>query len=310
MDFGAALMGFLIAGVVKVAVMVLGARLVVKLYRATYPEHPSRLWLYLPKDSLPEVRLMWWSLVLFFVSEFTCGIEIYIITQAHPILTTAHGIASSVGMGLFALGMYLYVDRHLLRYAQAGCLLNRVCPSCPVRDGRDCRFLQVLLFGGTLVALAALPPWFASLDPMPVDPRKFVLPFESWNAWYDRAAVPWMQTNLPGFEKSGVAFVLPSFMMVLEFRILPAAALVVALAGIVCLLRRREHLGVRVLVFAAGVLAYTYFEIVLYRGTGDALIGSLGHELGELWFVLATAEFLQRAFDPSRTPQRQAVAAT
>jgi hypothetical protein len=62
------------------------------------------------------------------------------------------------------------------------------------------------------------------------------------------------------------------------------------------------------LAFSAGLLCYSYFELVLYRGTGDVFIGSLGHELGELWFVLITAEFLRRTFPPERRLPEAAVA--
>ena len=51
---------------------------------------------------------------------------------------------------------------------------------------------------------------------------------------------------------------------------------------------------------AAGLLTYVYFEIVLYRATGDVLFGSLAHEVGELWFLVATAELLRRSFGAQR----------
>jgi len=91
-------------------------------------------------------------------------------------------------------------------------------------------------------------------------------------------------------------------MFVIEFRILPAIALTLALAGIFLLRTQREVLGLRLTVFAFGILAYTYLEILLYPATKNVLMGSLGHETAELWFLVITAEFLRRSFSPTDKP--------
>lgn len=85
-------------------------------------------------------------------------------------------------------------------------------------------------------------------------------------------------------------------MLWLEFRAVPAVALLLAVASIALAVRRREVAAARVLAASLGVLSYSYFEVVLYRVTGDALLGSLAHEVVELWFLVFLAELLRRCF--------------
>lgn len=296
MDLGAAILGLLVALVVKVAVMWLGLRMLLRLYGVTAATPPKRLWLLLPERNLPELRVLWWSLVLFVVSEFTCGIEIYILLRSSPILTGIHGVTSGAGMALFALGAWMWLDRELVRYGAPACLFNRICHGCTIHDEVRCKVLRVMLFGGTLVALASLGPLFAPIERLSAVPARYALPFESLNEWYDGVVIPWLSAHIDGYDPSGEAYALPASMSVLEFRVLPLIALALAVAGLTLMQRRREELGARFVVMAAGLLAYVYFELVLYRATGDVLIGSLGHELGELLFLLTVAEALRRAY--------------
>lgn len=300
MDLGAALLALLIAGVVKVLVMIIGARMLLRLYRATGAEPPKRLWLLLPKENLPEIRVLWWSLFLFCVSELTCGIEVYVILRANVWTTSLHSVTSGVGMALFALGCTLYLDKELLRYGRPACLLNRICRGCTFDAPERCKFLHVILFIGTFVALASIVPFFTPVEALAANTKRYALPFPELNAWYDQVAIPWMKSVYPDYSPTGEAFVLPPIMSVIEFRIEPAISLILAIAAIVCAQSGREILGAKLLALSVGMLCYVYFELVLYRTMGDPLIGSLGHEVAELWFLLVTAEFLRRSFDPQR----------
>lgn len=299
MDLGAALLALFTGLIVKVAVMVLGGWLLVRLYQATHGR-PRRLWLLLPQEDLPEVKLLYASLVLFAVAELTCGIEVYVLFHCSPWLSGIHSVTSAAGMGLFSLGLYLFLDKRLLRYGQRACLVNRICRGCTIEEPVGCRYRSTLMLGATFVALAALAPFFAPAEQLNADPRRWVLPFESWNTWYDTTYVPWLQDNVAGYEPTSIAYWLPEAMMVIEYRVLPAVALVVALTAIPLARAGREPLAGKLVVFAAGMLAYSYFELVLYRVTGDVYVGSLGHELVEFWFLVAVAELLRRTFPPDR----------
>lgn len=303
MDLGAAILALVTGLIVKVAVMILGGWLLVKLYRASHGAHPKRMWLLLPKEDLPEVRLLYWSLVLFFVAEATCGIEVYVLFRSSPWFSGVHAMCSAVGMGLFSLGVFLYLDKKLFRYGQKACLANRICKGCTYEAEVGCKYRAVLMLTATFVALAGLAPLFVPTEQMNADPRKWVLPFESWNAWYDGVWVPWLQDMVPGYDPTSIAYYLPESMMVIEFRVQPMICVALALVAIFLARSGRERLGSKVLVFAMGVLAYPYFELVLYRVTGDVYIGSLGHEIVEFWFLVAMAEFLRRTFPPEEQPQ-------
>lgn len=297
MDFGAILIALLTAGVVKVTVMVLSVRLVLKLYRASHLREKShKLWLLLPDESLPEIRVLWWSLVLFAVSELVCGVEVYIFFQSNQVLASIHAVTSGFGMGLFAYGMFLFADRKFIHYGGDRCLANRICQGCTIEAPPGCKFRVFILLVTTFVMIAALGAFLAPTERMYADMKNWALPFDSMNAWFDATAVPWMIANLPGYDPTGKAFYIPEAELLIEFRILPALALLLCLISVRLIQGAREHIGMKIMVFALGMLAYTYFEIFLYPATGDALIGSLGHEVVELWFLVITAEFLVLSF--------------
>lgn len=296
MDLGSALLAILIGVVVKGAVMVLGVRLAFRLYRSSYVPHPSRLWLLLPPENVPEIRLLSWSLVLFCISEFTCGIEIYVLFHSSPILSGTHAVVSAAAMGLFALGLLLYFDKKLFHYAEPECLANRICRGCTIQTA--CKFRVTLLLIATFLAMAAVPPLCASTARMAADTRKWMLPFPGLNQWYDASVVPWLLAHVSGYQPSGAAYFLPHSMLVIEFRLLPFLVIGLSAASIHLLRTGREAAGVRLVVFGIGVLCFSYLELVLYRGTGDVLFGSLAHEVAEFWFLVTTAELLRRAFNP------------
>lgn len=298
MDFGAALIALVTALVVKVAVMVFGGWLLYKLYRARQTEQPDRLWILLPDEDQPEVRILWWSLVLFAIGELTCGVEVYVLFKSSPIFSACHAITSAFGMGLFALGAYLFLDKKLFRYGGRGCIGNRICKGCTIAEDDGCKFRTLMTLIAVFVVLVAIAPFFTSTERMFADMKRWALPFASWNTWYDGTVVPWLVANVEGYDPTGVAFSLPPSMLVIEFRILPALALALAAASIPLARSGREPLATKLLVFATGVLSYSYFELVLYRVTGDVLLGSLAHEIVEFWFLIVVAEFLRRSFPP------------
>ena len=298
MDLGAALLGLLTGVLVKLTVMFLAGRLIARVYRATHARPRGKLWLLLPRESLPGIRVLWWALVLFGVSELTCGIEVYVLSGSSAVLAGIHAVTSGLGMGLFVLGGYLYFDRAVVRYGGPRCALNRICGGCTFTEPAGCRYRVALVLFGVLVALAAIPPFFAPTEKMVASTADYLLPFPTLNAWGDASVVPRLQAIRP-YDRTGAAFYLPHAELVIEYRVLPAVALLLAVAASALLQARREHLGLRALMLGSGVLAYVYFELVLYRVTGDVMIGSLGHEIVELWFLVVTAEVLARTFSPA-----------
>lgn len=296
MDLGAALISLVTVGVVKLAVMTIAGGLLVKLYGTVYGTRTRRLWLLLPDARVPEIRWLWWALLLFAVSELTCGVEIWVLFRSSATLGIIHSFSSALGMGLFVFAAYAYLDKKLFGFAARACIGNRICRSCPVREGAACNYRSLLQLVASFVGLAAVPPLFASTAELSAEPRKYLLPFPSLNAWYDDRFSPWLQSVYPGNDPSGVAYSIPSAVQIVDFRVLPAIVLGLSVIAIALLQRRREKSAVLVQAFAVGVLAYAYCELVLYRATGDVLLGSLAHEVVEFWFLLLTAEFLVRTF--------------
>jgi len=299
MDLGAALLALLTGVIVKLAVMSVTAWLLVRIYQSSYrPEQTKKLWLLLPKESLPEVRLLWWSLVLFAVSELTCGIEIYVLLRSNVVISSVHSITSASGMGLFALGFYLHFDKRSFGYGTAKCFLRKACRGCPVAQDppEQCKLRVLLLLVGTFVALCALVPLLVSTSRIYGDVSRYTLPFETLNRLWDQSFVPWVQSWMASYEPSGKAFYLPEAMLFVEFRVIPVATLLITLWAIQRARAGDVRTSAKGLVFSIGAQAYVYSELVLYRATNEAIIGSLAHEVMELWFLIFVAELLRRTF--------------
>lgn len=302
MDLGGALLAILAGGVVKPVVMVLGVWLLYRLYRATYAPRPESAWIVLPPEHLSEFRMLWWSLVLFGIAEIACAIEVYVLFHSSEVFSGIHSVTSAVAMGLFLLGLYLYFDKKYLRYGQGDCAIKPVCRGCTIRAAAGCKFHLLLGLIAVFVVLSACAAFFAPTARIAADLQPYALPFESWNAWYDNRVVPWLVAHISGYDPSGDTEYVPTSVFFFEFRILPCVVIVLAGAGSVLSWSRSVTLAPGLVAVASGVLVFIYSELALYAATGEALIGSLGHEVAELWFLVALWEFLRRTF-PSGGPR-------
>ncbi|HYW80374.1 MAG TPA: hypothetical protein VE890_12390, partial [Thermoguttaceae bacterium] len=97
MDLGAVLMGLLTALVVKVAVIGLMAVLLVRLLRISHLR-TEKLWLRIPSEHRPRLRVLSWGLILFALSELACGMEIYVLSGSNAVLACLHSLASAAAM--------------------------------------------------------------------------------------------------------------------------------------------------------------------------------------------------------------------
>ncbi len=298
MDLGAGLIAILTSFLVKGAVMVLSGLLVARVWRAARAPAPRRLWLLVPAHEREDARVLAWSLALFAASELTCGVEVYVLTRSNAWVDGVHGVLSAAAMALFALGLYRVIDRKVLRFAGPECAAKRLCGACTVRAPEGCKLRLTILLSAAFVALAGIFVLLAPTARMEADLHRFALPLPALNAWYDRAVVPWITAHVSGYEPSGKAYFFPESVFVLELRVLPVVATAMASSAAAEIARGRIGRGMERLMLAAGTLGYVLFELVLYRGTGDLLLGSLGHEVGELWFVAWAAELLRRCYPP------------
>lgn len=301
MDLGSALLGIFAGLVVKGGVMVVGIWLVVKLGKALFPAHRAESWISIPEEDIPEAKVIFWGLVLFYVAETGCGLAI--LSVACPwavVFDVIHSLLSGLGMSVFALGMYLYLDKKLLHYGDKRCLLNRICRGCTIDEDQGCKFHRFIALLILFVAMVALFTAWVPTDRVNLDPARMALPVDSWNEWYDRVMVPYFTVHIPGYEPGGKVFFLPTNILFLEFHVVPAMALLVLIAGVPYLVKRRDSVVLKLVIVAIGLLGYAYLEIVVYRGTNDALFGSVGHEMAELWFLITLAVFMRQTFPPAR----------
>lgn len=287
MDLGAALLGLVIAAGIKVAVMTLSAVLLARVYRAANEDALKTL------DAPP--RLLAWGLGFFFLSELTCGVEVYILTRSSPWFSGAHSLCSAAAAALCAIGLFEYFDRRVLHWSDRSgpCFAVKACGVCTKRSEGACRYRAAFLIGATLWVCLALPAFWADVSRMPADPRPYVLPFESWNRWYDAALVPWLKGFFPSAVFDGEAFYLPGSILFIEFRLFPALGAALGAAAVVQTLRGDEDMGAGLLLASGGVLGYALFEVYVYGMTRDPIVGSLVHELAELLTLVLFAELLR-----------------
>ena len=307
MDLGSAMMAILIGVLIKGAVMALSVALVIKLFRPVFTGG-SQGWVHVPEEHRRSMKIVWCSLLLFVAGELVCAVEAYILMATSDFFAALHSLTSALAMGLFGLGMYLFFDKRIIQFAKKGCVANRLCKGCTIVSEGVCKLNKVTLIIAILVVLMALYPFLFTTETLLSDTLKYALPFESWNHWYDSSVVPWIQSFNPSYETGGADAYMGESSLIIEYRIMPGIALLIALVGFVLVLRRNESKGAKFLALAGGILSYCYLEVVVYGGTQESIAGSLGHEGLELWFIIAMFLFLPRAF-PNKKDEKAMIAA-
>lgn len=299
MDLGAALIAFTVSVLFKIPIMIFSAYLLVKMFKSKYNRPLAKPWLLIPQDQRENYNFIYYSLIFFFLSELSCGVETYILMQSNVYGRIFHGITSAVGMGLFSVGSFMIFNDKILHYGKKKCVLNQICKGCTIEEPPGCKFHSSILFILVFILLATIPPFFAPVSIMYANPLKFILPFESINQWYDHTLIPFLKSQDPNYKTIGVAFFLPELAQIVENRIFPLISFFFATWGIIGFMRLpydKKIFPLKLSSFAFGFLSYTYFELILNRMTNDLFIGALGHELGEFFFLIFVAEFLSRTF--------------
>jgi len=301
MEFGATILGYFVAGILKPIVMLVSGIIVIRMAMSYWPGKTRSPWLYVPADQKPSFRILLLSMVFFGFSELFCATETYVLMCSDATWQMLHSLSSGAGMGLFAVGLFMLLDNRLIHFGEGACVLKPVCVSCSQKTGAPCKFQPIIVLGGILVILASLPPLFASTAAMTANPSRFDLPFDQLNNWYDQVLLPWLVTACPQYRPIGDVVYLKEIPQQLDYRFYPLVAIALTLTGL--LLQRGMTLafklhGIYMVLFAAGLLGYTYYQLVLQRAMGDLLLAALGHEVGELYFLIVLVNILQAFFPP------------
>ncbi len=299
MDLGAVILALIVSIGCKIPIMLITATLLYRMFRSTHSSPPKKLWVVIPPEHRQEFKWLFYSLIAFFVSETFCGVETWILMRSDASMRAIHAVASSTGMGLFAVGLYMLLDKKIIFYAEKRCALNKICKGCTLLEGKMCKFNSTVLIFGAFIFLATIPPMFVSTNLITADPSKFILPFPAINSWYELTLIPFLKSMDPNYKSIGVAFFLPKSTQILENKIIPMfVALVVAIGMAVFNSKKIDTKlrGFYAILFGGGMLCYSYFEIILNRLVGDLFLGAIGHEIGEFVFLFLLAEFLTTTF--------------
>ncbi len=299
MALGSVILSLFISLGVKLWVTSISIWIVYQLGRATAPRGRRRHWVSIPDDQRGYLRIIWYSCVLFLISEITCGIEVWILLESSDPLTAIHSLASGLAIGLFAFGIFGYLDDNYFHLARRGkCFVASTCDKCTLGSSDRCKLGTIFQLLILFVPLAAVPPLLVSTAPNEVDLSQYQLPFESWNQWFDTSVVPWIYSVYPDYDPTGKDFTMPVIQQVMDFRVVPGLALVMGLVAIGLIRACRYSFGLRLGAAAMGVLSFSYLELIIYRTSTLVLLGALEHEVSELWFLIVLLVFLKRTFPP------------
>ena len=218
----------------------------------------------------PDLVLLRWSLLSFFVGEAACYGNILFAGGTSDGLEIAHGLGMIGQNALLPWGLFLFFDRRALRFSadDQACSLQRLCGKCWKRDDVSCALQRLFLFLLFAIGAFALLPLSTPLRPTTV-----VLPV------YGRDWTHQMSLLL--------AF--------LQFRVYVSVALLLLLATLVLLLTGRAGIRRAQLPFFLGLgfLMFPLLRFFLEEGYRDMPVwAEWWEEATEFLAVFGTGVFL------------------
>ncbi len=298
MDLGSALVSLLIAMVIKIFVMIIATRLVLILMGAIRSKNYLKTEITLEPSEVFEIKILFYSLLLFWISELVCGIEMYIILRTHYLLKIIHVFSSAFGMGLFLIGIFLIFDKRTLHifHQNKPCFATSICKACTYRQGDKCSLELMYKFMLVMLFIATIPIFFASTEVQFADLAKYKLPFDSLNNYYDTVIIPFIQKIYPDYRPGGRELYVPYAQVLSEYRIIPVLTIILCLSAGILLYLKRFLYSICTALFAVGIIFFSYFQMLTNYLTQDSLLGALMHEITELWFLLLTIEILKKLY--------------
>ncbi|MBF0107078.1 MAG: hypothetical protein HQM16_17345 [Deltaproteobacteria bacterium] len=298
MYLGSALMAVFTVGIVKTAVMILSILLIYRTRRVLGGRPSDKLPLHIDQGDVRPLKILYYSFVLFFFSELCCSIEIYVFLGSSGVIGIMHSIFSAVSMGLFVAGLFCVLDKRLFCIFEPGkkCLGLKLCPRCSFHQDGFCHFGDFYRFILVFFILMSVPVLFASTGTIACDVIRYTLPFEGLNSFYDTVIMPYLVRLAPEYDHSGKAFVVTALQLLFEYRLIPLLALLLFATSFLLFEIKKQQMSVSVCCFAAGMLLFCYFQLMLDYVTGDIILGGLIHELAELWFLIVIVMVLKRVY--------------
>jgi hypothetical protein len=169
-------------------------------------------------------------MMLFLISEITCGVEVWVLLRSDNVMAAVHCLASGISAGLFFASFFLFLDKTVFHLTEVkACIGRPLCRTCTAGPAGDCKMNPLFVMVTLFVLFLTVPPLMATVGPTTVNLSQYTLPFEEWNRWFDVRILPWIYEVYPEYDPTGKAFTMPEIQSLLDYRILPAAA---AVAGV------------------------------------------------------------------------------
>jgi len=285
MYLGGFLVGIFSIGILKIGVMFLSVWLLWKIQQGRSGRPKANLRVLARAEHGVTGKFLFWGLFAFFISELTCGIEVYILLGPNAPLRLAHSFSSALGAALLLYGILMAFDHRVLYYFDEShpCVLFPVCKSCPRRTGQACKFHPTFFWSLCFLVLIAVPLFFIPVRELIADPTVIALPSKSLNGFFDQEVVPLLERYLPHWKQESMYFVIPKEMTLVEFRYIPIASIAFGVSALVLSFsKKRANLSFMLACFSAGPLMYAYLEATLFNMIPQVYLGSLGHEIAEI----------------------------
>jgi len=234
------------------------------------------------KDS--GIKKIKYAMILFFIAEAFCGIQVYIYRHVVTWAELAHSFLSVPFSALLIFGMMEIFNTKVCHFSDASnpCLLRKFCIGCSKRHGQDCLFLPFILWMILLLALTASIPFFATDREPRFYPEDYTLPFPILNDYFDRHFSPTLKSW--GIIKDSYPVQQEmSIVRVFERWIYPAIAIISFVAGFFVLYFTRNQIWAMYPVsLGMGAAFYAFFKLILYTAIDKALWACFWEETTEL----------------------------
>ena len=145
MEFGAFLIALFVTMGVKISVIFTTLFLLWKMIKLRVVQKELLAESVANQESYKIFNLLFWSLILFFFSEVFCGIETYILMRSDYLGRITHSLSSSTGLAVFLLGLFMLLDKHLIRFAKPKCMFIPVCRECTLFSENNCKFSKMVI---------------------------------------------------------------------------------------------------------------------------------------------------------------------
>lgn len=129
-----------------------------------YSAAAAGLWYLLRRSTAPDLLALRWSMLLFFIGEGFCFINVMAFAEHSMLLEHLHSVGMVLSLGFAWWAAIEAVDTRIIHYSdEQRCALVSLCHGCAKHANVACGLRRVFLLTIPLLAALALMPLFSEL---------------------------------------------------------------------------------------------------------------------------------------------------